>query len=478
MARILVVDDEASMREVLEIMLEREGHACTSAANVAAARKALDASAFDLVITDVKMPDGTGIDVLSAAREANPDMIVLLITAYASTNTAIEAMKGGAYDYLTKPFKVDEIRHILQKALEAQSLKNENRSLKQALVGRYGFRGIVGDSPAMKRVFELIERIKDTRTNVLLTGESGTGKELIARVIHYNSIRKDRPFVAINCGAIPATLLESELFGHTKGAFTGAVASKQGLFEQATGGTLFLDEIGEIATELQVKLLRAIQERVVRPVGSTRDVEVDVRIIAATNRDLTQDVAAGRFRQDLFYRLNVVQIMLPPVRERREDIPLLALHFLNKYTSEMDRQIKTFSPEAMRVLETRDYPGNVRELENVIERAVALEPGEVITVTSLPDAAMTSLPQAASTGPDDVTSVAVANSPAPPVHGGAPLAPELPEGGLDMEASVAAFEIHLLRQALDRTGGNKSEAAKLLKLSFRSFRYRCAKYGL
>ncbi|MEW6775447.1 MAG: sigma-54 dependent transcriptional regulator [Bdellovibrionota bacterium] len=456
MARILLVDDEPSMREVLEIMLRREGHESVSAPGVEAAKQTLGAGTFDIVITDLRMPDGSGLDVLGAARQANPDAIVLVITAFATADTAIEAMKGGAYDYITKPFKIEQVRHVLRHAIEAQSLKNENRSLRQALVGRYGFRGIVGASPAMKRVFELIERIKDTRTNVLLTGESGTGKELVARAIHYNSVRKEGPFVAINCGAIPGTLLESELFGHAKGSFTGAVSDKAGLFEQASGGTLFLDEVSEIPVDLQVKLLRSIQERTIRAVGGTVDVEVDVRIVAATNRNLAVEVEAGRFRQDLYYRLNVVEIHLPPLRERKEDIPLLALHFLQKYTTAMGRPIRTISPAAMRALEGRSYPGNIRELENVIERAVVLEGGEAITPASLPPETAEPAVEKAAAGPGSA----------------------LPEEGLDLEATLDAVEKKLLVNALERSNGNKSEAAKLLKLSFRSFRYRCAKYGL
>lgn len=460
MANILVVDDEASIREVLEIMLRREGHECTCAQDVTEARSALDGGEFHMVITDVRMPDGNGLDVLDAARKANPDVVVLMITAYAATETAIEAMRRGAYDYLTKPFKIDEIRHILKKALEAQSLKHENRALKSALEGRYGFRGIVGASSSMQKVFELVERIKDTRTNVLLKGESGTGKELVARSIHFNSVRKDAPFVAINCGAIPGTLLESELFGHAKGAFTGAISNKQGLFEQANGGTLFLDEVSEIPIELQVKLLRAIQERTIRAVGSNNDVEVDVRIIAAANKDLAEEVESGKFRQDLYYRLNVVEITLPPLRERREDIALLALHFLSKYAAEMGREIKTIAPDAMRLLEKNAYPGNVRELENVIERAVALESSDVIRAESLPYSPV-----------EEVAGMTASATAAPGED-------DLPEEGIDLEAAVAVFETRLLKQALERTGGNKSEAAKLLGLSFRSFRYRCQKYGL
>lgn len=470
MAKILVVDDEPSMREVLEIMLKREGHESHLAASVTEAREALARHAFDMVITDLRMPDGTGIEVLERAREANPDVVVLLITAFADTETAIKAMQQGAYDYLTKPFKIDEIRLILRKALETQALKDENRALKEALTGRYGFRGIVGASPAMKRVYEMIERIKDTRTNVLVVGESGTGKELVARSIHYSSSRREAPFVAINCGAIPANLLESELFGHVKGAFTGAISSKVGLFEQASGGTLFLDEISELPLELQVKLLRAIQERQVRPVGSNQDIEIDVRIVAATNRDLETEVQEGRFRQDLYYRLNVVQVQLPPLRERREDIPLLALHFLNTYAREMGREIRTFTPEAMAVLENHPFPGNVRELENIIERAVVLESGSAISAESLPQARFaTARSQGAAIAAPLSGGVQV------PANGGEP---RLPENGLDFEDAVAEFEKSLIRQALDRTGGNKSEAAKILRLSFRSLRYRCSKYGL
>ncbi len=469
---------------MLDILMTKEGYHVSGAPGVAAARDLLDRGSFDVVLSDIRMPDGSGIDILRVARENDPDTIVILLTAFATTDTAVEAMKLGAYDYITKPFNVDELKAKVRKGLETKQLRSENRGLKIAIEGRYGFRGIVGSSTPIQGVYEVIERVKDTRATVLITGESGTGKEVIARAIHSASKRASQPFVAVNCGAIPKDLMESELFGHTRGSFTGAVADKLGLFEQAQGGTLFLDEVGELPLDLQVKLLRVIQDRTFRRVGGEHDVKVDVRIIAATNRDLAKQVAAKSFREDLYYRLNVVDIKLPPLRERRSDIPLLALHFLQKYGKETGREISTISREAMSILESLPYPGNVRELENIIERAVALETSNVITPASLsglagmlsgaPGRGMSSFPPASNSEPprSGVSQGAIASLPNPATEF------DLPEKGFSLERYVDEIEKRLILKALDRTNGSRKAAADMLGLTFRAFRYRCEKYRI
>jgi len=453
-ARILVVDDERSMQEFLEILLRREGYDVTCVGDVDGALLALESDDFDVVISDLQMPGKTGLDLLHALREASPETVALVMTAFASTETAIAAMKEGAYDYLTKPFQVDEIRLVLEKALEKKLLARENRRLRSELRSQVRQRALIGSGSAMQRVYELIGQVAETKANVLISGESGTGKELVARAIHAASDRRDRPFVALNCGAIPETLLESELFGHVKGAFTGAVQNKEGLFETADTGTLFLDEVGELPPSLQVKLLRAIQEKAIRRVGGTNDRRIDVRILAATNRRLEDEVAAGRIREDLYYRLNVIQIALPPLRERPEDVPLLVKHFVEKYARELGKEIGGPSEEAMRRLLDHSYPGNVRELENVIERAVALSRGGTIEVEALPPSLLR-----------------------PGMDGGA-RSSVLPAEGASLENLVNDYERGLLLEALARAGGVKKRAAKLLGVSFRSFRYRLQKLGL
>ncbi|HEY8370461.1 MAG TPA: sigma-54 dependent transcriptional regulator [Thermodesulfobacteriota bacterium] len=456
MDRILIVDDEASLLEFLEIMLAKEGYAVVTARTGAEALARIGQETFDLVITDVQMPEVSGLELLRRVKEVSPDTAVIMITAFASAETAVEAMKEGAYDYITKPFKVDEIKLVIKNALERRNLSRENLLLKKELKTKYNFSNIIGSSPEMLKIYNLIQRVAATRTNVLISGESGTGKELVAKAIHYNSPRKDKPFVTINCGAIPENLMESELFGHKKGSFTGAVANKMGLFEAAHEGTLFLDEIGELTPPIQVKLLRAIQERTFKPVGGTEDVTVDVRIICATNKDLEKEVAAGTFREDLFYRLNVIQINLPPLRERREDIPILAQHFLEKYAKELGKDIRKISAEAMALLQQYSYPGNVRELENIIERSVALESTNVILQESLP----TFLTRRDET------------------KGTFGVVPDIPAEGVNLEDLVGALERTLLLKALEKSNGVKKKAAKLLKISFRSMRYRLEKYGI
>jgi two-component system response regulator PilR (NtrC family) len=450
-ARVLVVDDERGMRDFLEIFFRREGMEVATAANVDQALGLLEADDFDLVMTDVQMPGKTGIDLLRAVKVSAPDTVVIVITAFATTETAIEAMKEGAYDYLTKPFKVDEARLVVNKALEKKLLSVENKRLRTELRTQAKQRVLIGTSAAMQRVYDLMAQVAPTRTSVLVCGESGTGKELVARGIHDLSDRREKPFVAINCGAIPENLLESELFGHVKGAFTGAVQNKPGLFEVAHGGTLFLDEVGELPQTLQVKLLRAIQERVIRRVGGNTDSAVDVRIVTATNRDLHAESQVGRFREDLYYRLNVIQIGLPPLRERREDVPLLARHFLEKFGREQGKPGCQLSEAALARIQAYDFPGNVRELENTIERAVALARGEVIEADLLPAALLA----------PRVLPTAV-----------------LPAPGGTLDDQMNAFERDLLLAALSKAGGVKKRAAQLLGITFRSFRYRLEKLGL
>ena len=379
-ARILVVDDERSMQEFLEIFFRSEGYEVVTAGDVQSALLHLEGNDFDVMISDIQMPDGTGIDLLEAVREGSPETVVVMITAFASTETAIAAMKLGAYDYITKPFKVDEIRVVVEKALEKKLLASENKRLKSELRHQVRDRSIVGNSSAMQPIFEMISRLADTKANVLITGESGTGKELVARGIHDGGDRAGKAFIVINCAAIPENLLESELFGHVKGAFTGAIQNREGLFKAADGGTLFLDEVGDLPALLQVKLLRVIQEKTFRPVGSTTDYKSDVRILAATNHNLPEEVMAGRFREDLFYRLNVIEICMPPLRDRRDDIELLVGHFIEKYSTGLGGKVLACSEDAMQKLLQYRFPGNIRELENVVERAVALCRTELIEV--------------------------------------------------------------------------------------------------
>jgi two-component system response regulator PilR (NtrC family) len=391
--------------------------------------------------------------VLRAVREMAPDTVVVVITAYASTETAVEAMKAGAYDYVTKPFKLDEIRVTLGNALERKRLRDENRALRRQLVKAGPFEGFIGKSPLMVSVFETIQKIADSASTVMVSGESGTGKELVARAIHQASSRKALPFVSVNCAAVPEALMEAELFGHVKGAFTGAVSSSEGLFAAADGGTLFLDEITEIPTSLQVKLLRVIQERQVRKVGDVRDQPVDVRLVAASNRDLERAVADGVLREDLFYRLNVIPIHLPPLRDRREDIPLLVSHFTEKIATAQSKPLRGITAPALALLESHSWPGNIRELENVIERAMVLGSADVIDVDALPANLREPVPQA-------------------------DLSVDLPAEGLDLEATLARIEQRYIEMALERTSGVQTRAAELLKVSFRQFRYKLRKHSL
>ncbi len=446
-AKLLVVDDERSMRELLSIVLRREGYDVTLAENGRAAIDQLERGRFDLLISDIKMPDMTGVDVLRSAKRIDPDILGIMITAFASADTAIEAMRLGAHDYLSKPFDVDELKMKVRNALEQRLLRQENVLLKRALGSTHQFANIVGRSDKMLAIFKLIEQIARTDSTVLVTGESGTGKEWVARAIHFYSLRRDRPFVALNCGALPETLLESELFGHMKGAFTGASANKKGLIEAAEKGTLFLDEIGEMTPMMQVKLLRVLQERKFRRLGGVEELEGSMRVIAATNQDLNRMIADGKFREDLFYRINVIPIHLPPLRDREEDIPLLAEYFLAKYRDQMGKDIHGLSQQTMDLLDAYEWPGNIRELENVIERAVALEKSQTILPESLPEH----------------IAKRVAKGPA--------AAGLLPETGFNLEEHVEGLEKEYITQALNRAGGVQVKAAELLGMSFRSFRY-------
>jgi two-component system response regulator PilR (NtrC family) len=467
--KILIVDDEKSMRDFLKIMLVKEGYEVKSFSRGEAAIKHFKDNQVDLVISDIRMQGMDGVELLKELKAIDEEVPVLMITAYASVDTAIDAMKSGAYDYFTKPFNNEEIKIHIKRALERRRLMQENIVLKQDIKSKQGFFGLIGSSKKMEELYRLVMSVAPTKTNIFITGKSGTGKELFARAIHQESPRNEKPFVALNCGAIPENLIESELFGHQKGAFTGAVCNKDGMVEMADGGTLFLDEITELPLQLQATLLRFIQERVFRRVGGTKDLSVDVRLVAASNRDLEQEVKDGRFREDLFYRLNVIRIELPTLKERAEDIPLLARHFLGKYSAELDKDIKRFSEEAIAFLLDYDYSGNVRELENIIERAVALELTDSITAASLP-AYITDLSSQGvkAAGKDmkgsliDIEKV-ISNI-------------EVPEGGIDVERIVNEFERNMIMDALEKSEGVKTKAAELLGLSFRSFRYKLAKY--
>ena len=455
--RILVVDDEPGITGMLSIVFEQEGYAVTTAGSCAEGLRLIETAAPDLVLTDLRMPDGTGFDILRKTRETNAETPVVMITAYTSTKTAIEALKAGAYDYVAKPFDVEELKHVVGKALERKRLADENVALRHRIEERPALGTLIGASRRMRAVFDLIEKTARTTSTVLLTGESGTGKGLIARAIHRSSSRAARPFVSINCGALPENLLESELFGHERGAFTGAVREKKGLFREAEGGTLFLDEIGETSLAMQVKLLQVLQERVVRRVGGNVEEPIDVRIVCATNKDLARMVAEKSFREDFYYRIAVIPLPIPPLRERREDIPPLVRHFLRQVAGEQGIPEKKISTEAMRLLESHAWPGNVRELENLIERTVALETGTVITTASLPESFLrpAGVPAEALQTPFD-----------------------LPLGNFNLEEYLKWIGKRLMIQALERSGGVQAKAAKLLGMTPRSFRYYAKTYDL
>jgi len=459
MAHILVVDDERSITELLEISFRKEGHKVDVASNGESAMRRLASQVYDIVVSDIRMPDMDGVELLRYCKEVSPATTFILITGVPTIDTAIDAVNFGADRYVIKGDRLlDELRPAIQQVAENLALKKEAGYLRREIRRLTGLDHIVGTGPKMKAIFELIENVAPQTSRVLITGESGTGKELVARAIHEHSARSKNPFITINCGAFPETLLESELFGYMKGAFTGANENRRGLFQAAHGGTLFMDEIGNMSVTMQVKLYRVLQEGKVRPIGSTEESDVDVRVIAATNKNLEEEIAEGRFREDLFYRLSVIPIHVPPLRERREDIPLLAREFLERFAKSMSKKVEGIEPEAMRRLEVYDWPGNVRELENTIERAVALESCQRISVESVPDRIrnyyQASVPHAAHNGNGIV----------------------LPDGGLNLEDHISKIERSYLLAALERSGGVRTRAADLLKMTYRSFRHYAKKY--
>ena len=459
MSSILVVDDESSMRQLLEIALSKEGYRVTTAHSGQNAITHLKKDSYELVISDIRMPDMTGVEVLRYVKELNAEIPVIMITAYASTETAVEALRLGAYDYVTKPFKIEELKNTVSNALERRHLKEEVLHLKREFREKHGVDTMIGESPKMAELYEQIQAVARTQSTVLVTGESGTGKELVARAIHVHSLRSSEPFVSINCGAVPETLLESELFGHIKGSFTGAHANHKGLFEVAHTGTIFLDEIAEMSPSMQVKLLRVLQEKKIRRIGAPGEIDVDVRIIAATNKNLEMMVGERTFREDLFYRLAVIPIHLPRLSERREDIPLLAEHFLGRANKRIGKAIRGISDDALDLLAVHDWPGNVRELENVIERAVALETTPIIRAERLPETLTKRKELMATLGVADIPR-------------------EFPDDGIHFHDQVENVEKQLLKAALEQGGGVQTKAAKLLNMSLRSFRYLIQKYDL
>jgi two-component system response regulator PilR (NtrC family) len=460
MAHILVVDDEKSICELLEITFRKEGHRVEVANSVEAAKRKLEGSLFDVVISDVRMPGATGVELLRFTREIAPDCYFVLITGVPSLETAIAAANEGANRYVIKDHDlVEQLRVAVREVTENLKWKKEAGYLRRELRRLTGLDNIIGQSTKMKAIFDLIQTVAPQNSRVLITGESGTGKELVARAIHENSSRSQAPFITINCGAFPETLLESELFGYVKGAFTGANENRRGLFQASHGGTLFMDEIGNMNLAMQVKLYRVLQEGKVRPIGSTEEIDVDVRVIAATNKDMEKAIAAGEFREDLFYRLSVIPMHVPALRDRREDIPLLARHFLERFRKSMEKNIEAISPQAMRRLESYDWPGNVRELENTIERAVALESGPEISLAVLPDRV-------------------VGSASILPALQGQSEGIQIPPEGLDFELAMAETERRYLQAALEKADGVRTQAAELLKISYRSFRHYAKKHSL
>jgi two-component system, NtrC family, response regulator PilR len=469
MAHLLVVDDERSISELLEISFRKEGHKVDTASSGEVAQRRLASQIYDIVVSDIRMPDMDGVELLRYCKELSPSTKFVLITGVPTLDTAIDAVNFGADRYVIKGDRmIDELRPAVQQLAETLALKKEAGYLRRELRRLTGLDHIIGTSPKMKAIFELIENIAPQNSRVLITGESGTGKELVARAIHENSNRAKHPFITINCGAFPETLLESELFGYMKGAFTGATENRRGLFQAAHDGTLFMDEIGNMSVTMQVKLYRVLQEGKVRPVGSTEESDVDVRVIAATNKNLEEEIAAERFREDLFYRLSVIPIHLPSLRERREDIPLLTREFLERFANSMNKKVERIDPEAMRRLEVYDWPGNVRELENTIERAVALETGNAISVAALPDRIRNYFQQ----------SVAQAHSNGHGNGTGNDDGVVIPQEGVNLEEFIRKTERAYLLAALERAGGVRTRAAGLLKMTYRSFRHYAKKYEI
>ncbi len=458
MPHILIVDDELSMREFLELMLSKEGYQVTCAENGRMANKKIEKNSYDLILCDIRLGDISGLDVLRKAKTVNTNTIVIMISAYATAENAVEAMNDGAYDYLPKPFDNKELKQTISKALDLRTLSDEKKSLDVELKRNLHFGLLVGNSPRMQHIYEVIKQVARTKTNVLVTGESGTGKELIAKSLHLESDRHDKPFVVINCSSIPETLIESEIFGYKKGAFTGASQDKKGLFEVANTGTVFLDEIGELSQTMQVKLLRVVQERVFKPVGTNADIAVDIRIISATNKKLEEAVIAGTFREDLFYRINVVEIKVPPLRDRKGDLRSLAQHFLDKYSRESGKEITKISSYAVDLLQKYNFPGNIRELENLIERSVALSTTNII----LPDSLSLSIHkrrwiEGIKNRRYDIDDV---------------------ENGVSLDNILEEIEHAYINKALKCARGNKNNASDLLGISLRSLRYRCSKLGV
>ena len=450
---ILIADDEEPIRHVLTVLLADQGYFVRAVKDGHEALRELAARDYDALVTDVRMPKLDGLALVRAAQQASPETTIIVMSAYGSHEVAIEAMKAGAYDYLGKPFRPDEVLLVLRKAEERERLRAANRWLRREIEASRGQAGIIAESPAMKEVLRVVSKVAPAKTTVLVTGESGTGKELVARAIHELSPRKGGPFVAVNCGAIPDQLIESELFGHAKGAFTGAQSAKRGLFEEADSGTLLLDEIGELPLQLQPTLLRALQEGEIRRVGDARSITVDVRVLAATNRELSQEVSQGKFREDLFYRLNVVAVKLPALRDRPEELPLLAERFIAQHASRMGIPRKDLSSEALSLLQEWRWPGNVRELENALERALVLSEGDQIEPDALPE---------------EIRGARKASGPPPTPQ----------EGDLSVKRAQRALEADLIRRALERTGGNRSRAAELLELSPRALLYKIREFGL
>jgi two-component system response regulator AtoC len=449
--RILLIDDEENFRHMLSVILKKRGYEVDTASNGADGLKKVDTGSFDTVLCDIRMPEMDGLEFLQEAQKGGCESTIIMMSAYGTLDTAIEAMKLGAYDYISKPFKPDEIILTLKKAEERERLRRENLFLKREVQKEYSFENIISKNQRMRQIFDTIEKVAKYKSTILITGESGTGKELVAKAIHFNSDRADNPFIPVNCGAIPENLLESELFGHTKGSFTNAVRTKKGLFEEADGGTIFLDEIGELPLQLQVKLLRVLQDGEIRRIGDSRAIIIDVRIIAATVKDLDKEVRENKFRDDLFYRLNVLPIKIPPLKERKEDIPLLVDHFIHKYSRELSKPIEEITPEALNCLLSYNWNGNVRELENVIERAIVLTDSSQIQVENLPVEIQ---------NPVEESRISLLND------------------ELSIKKASRYLEIDLIRKALQKTNGNHTHAAKLLEISHRALLYKIKEYGI
>ena len=452
MEKILIIDDEKSILDLLSVVFKKEGYRVRATLSAKKALELLNKEEFGLILTDIKLPEMSGFEILKRVRESKPDIAVVMITAYGNVKQAVEALKAGAFDYVVKPFDVDELKIIVAKALEKKRLQEENILLRKELKEKHSFETVIGKSKKIKQIYSMIEKIAGTDSTILVTGESGTGKELAARAIHSLSPRQENRFVSINCGALPENLLESELFGHVEGAFTGAVADKLGMFEVAQRGTLFLDEVGEMAPWTQVKLLRTLQDKKIRRVGGTEEAVIDVRIIAATNQDLKKKISEGKFREDLFYRLNVISFEMPPLRERKEDVPLFVNHFLKKYSMEIGKSMKRIAPDVMKLFESYPWPGNIRELENVIERTVAIEDRETITLDSLPDELLTARKR-------EETDL-------------------LFQKNFCLTSFLDEAAQSYIKQARLLSGGNLKKTASLLGISYRNLRYLIDKYKL